>query len=225
MNEHIAQGLSALYDGLAIPLPKRRPFKSVVHHGLNGNRLTSQMFWRSHLSGANYATLFKVARDAKVVACSGMSCEADIRIPVWLKVSEYSIPVTGWAIAFTRFAGVQDVPFFMILAGRASTLTGSEDVIGPLLTRAPLRVCVKRDATVVELLRGVTYDIEDSRNHGIVREDEFRSVSEEAAEHLAHGINVNFVPPSSGLTLGSDARFPVPEDVEDGLGPDSAVYS
>lgn len=163
-------------------------------------------------------TLFKAAKNSNGVVCSKMSCEASIKIPTWLRISEYSIPVTAWALAFTRFAGVEDVPFFIIRAGRASTLPGSEDVIGPLLTRAPLRVSVKRDAPIVDLLRCVSRDFEESRNHELVREDDFRKVSGEAAAHLAHRIDVNFVPPASGLTLSSDTLFPVPEDIRDGLG-------
>lgn len=217
MNEHLAQELSTLYEGEAVSLPKRRPFKSVVEHRLNSNKLGSQTFWRSHLSGAKYTAMFKTARNTKSLACSKISCQDSIKSPEWLKASEYAILVTAWAIAFTRFAGIQDIPFFMIRAGRDSMLSGSEDVIGPLLTRAPLRVCVQQDAPVVDLLRRVNCDIEESRNHEIVREDDFRSVSEEAAAHLAYGISINFIPPSSGLTLSSDALFPVPEDVRDGL--------
>lgn len=50
-----------------------------------------------------------------------------------------------------------------------------------------------------------------------MRENELRSVSKEAATYLAYGISINFITPSSGLTLSSDALFPVPEDVRDGL--------
>lgn len=218
VNEHIAQELSILYKGQAVSLPKRRPFKSVVYHRLNSSILDSQTFWRSHLRGAKYTTLFEVAKDTEGVACSKMSCDAAIKFPGWLNISEYSIPVAAWAIAFTRFAEVEDIPFFMIRAGRASTLPGSEDVIGPLLTRAPLRVSVKRNIPMVDLLRRVSCDIEESRNHELVREDDFRSLSGEAAAHLEYGININFVPPSSGLILSSDALFPAPEDVRDGVG-------
>ena len=218
MNEHIAQELSILYEGQAISLPKRRSFKSVVHHRLSSNILGSQTFWRSHLTGANYSTLFKVVKDIQSVACSNISCETTIRFPSWLRISDYSVPVTAWAIALTRLAGVEDIPFFMIRAGRASTLPGSEDVIGPLLTRAPLRVSVQRDMSLVDLVRRVSGDIEESRNHELVRENDFRSISGEAAAHLEHGININFVPPSSGLTLSSDALIAVPEDIRDGVG-------
>ena len=218
MNEHVAQELSILYEGQAVSLPKRRSFKSVVHHRLSSNISGSQTFWRSHLTGANYSTLFKVVKDTHSVACSNISCESTIRFPSWLRISDYSVPVTAWAIALTRLAGVEDIPFFMIRAGRASTLPGSEDVIGPLLTRAPLRVSVRQDMSLVDLVRRVSGDIEESRNHEIVRENDFRRISGEAAAHLEHGININFIPPSSGLTLSSDALIAVPEDIRDGVG-------
>ena len=218
MNEHIAQELSIQYKGQAVSLPKRRSFKSVVHHRLNSNISGSQTFWRSHLTGANYSTLFKVVKDFKTVACSNISCETTFRFPSWLRILDYSVPVTAWAIALTRLSGVEDIAFFMIRAGRASTLPGTEDVIGPLLTRAPLRVSVQQDMSLIDLLRRVSGDIEESRNHELVREKDFQSVSREAAAHLEHGININFVPPSSGLTLSSDALIAVPEDIRDGVG-------
>ena len=54
--------------------------------------------------------------------------------------------MTTWATAFTRFAASL---FFLIRAGHASMLAGSEDVVGPLLTRASLRVSVNRDNPLV----------------------------------------------------------------------------
>lgn len=51
----------------------------------------------------------------------------------------------------------------------------------------------------------------------MVREDDFRSVSKEAAAHLVSGISISFMTPSSGLTLSPDSMFSVPEDVKDGL--------
>ena len=116
MNEHIAQELSILYEGQAVSLPKRRQFKSVVDHRLSSNKAGSQAFWRSHTSGAKYTRLFEAIKDTKSMSCSRTSCVARIKILGWLKISDYSIPVTAWAIAFTHFIGVEDVPFFMILA-------------------------------------------------------------------------------------------------------------
>ena len=224
MSEHLTQELSALYESQVFSGLKRRPFKSVVYNRLKVDKVGSQVFWHSHLSGAKYRSLFEVAKDAKPLACTQLSCEAKINIPGWLRISEYSVIMTAWAIVLARFAGVEDVPFFILRVGRSSELAGSEDVMGPLLTRAPLRVCVKDRACVIDLLRKVDRDIEGLRNHEIVREEEFQKVSPEAAEHLLHGINVNFAPPSTGLTLSSDALFPVPDDVRHGLDHQSVQF-
>ena len=85
MNEHLARELSTLYEGEAVSLPKRRRFKSVVKHRLNSNKLGSQTFWRSHLSGAKYTSIFETARKTKGLACSKVSCQASIKSPEWLK--------------------------------------------------------------------------------------------------------------------------------------------
>ncbi len=94
-------------------------------------------------------------------------------------------------------------------------LAGTEDVIGPLLTEASLRVSVKRDTPLVELPHRVKCE---SRSHRLVWEAEFRNISGEAAAHLVHGININFIPPSSGLTLSVDTLFHIPKGVRDRLG-------
>lgn len=216
--EHIVQELSALYQGHTGSLLKRKPFKSLVRHRLNSDKMSAQRFWQSRLSGAKYVALFKAINNTQSVACSRLSCEASIKLPRWLKNSGYSSVVTAWAIAFTRFAGVKDIPFVMMRAGRASTLPGSEDMMGPLLTRAPLRVSVERGAAIVDLLRHVNRDIEDSRSFEILREEGFRCACPEAPAHLEYGIYVNFVPPSAGLNIGPDALFALPGDVRDGIG-------
>ena len=45
-----------------------------------------------------------------------------------------------------------------------------------------------------------------------------RNVFTEPTAHLAYETNISFVPPSSGLTLSSDAFFTVPKDNRDILG-------
>ena len=46
----------------------------------------------------------------------------------------------------------------------------------------------------------------------------------EAAAHLASDINLNFVAPSPGLTLSSDAVFPVPKDVRERSGYQALLF-
>jgi len=105
MDEDITQELSNLYQEGPFSLPKRRSFKSVVHHRLKSDTMGSQAFWHSHLSGAKYRTFFETAIYSQPVANNNVSCEAKIKIPEWLEISEYSVPVTAWALALARFAG------------------------------------------------------------------------------------------------------------------------
>ena len=114
----------------------------------------------------------KTAEDTKSLVYSKNNAKPVAKIRNGLESLEYSILVKAWAIAFTLLARSR-IPFFMIRSSRDSMLSGSEDVIGPLLTRAPLRVCVKQDAPVVDLLRRVNCDFEESRNLDFMREEDF----------------------------------------------------
>ena len=217
MNELLSQDLAILCGDSSCSLPKRPAFKCVIQHRINSDRKASQLFWRSHLSGAKYKPLFRDDQITNTLANSKLSQEADLDLPAWLKVSEYTMAVTALALALTRVTNVEDLAFFLIRSGRVSGLPGSENVVGPLLTRAPLRISVKQDRRIADMLRDVNRDFEESGKHEIVRRDDFESVSPEAAEHLKHGINVNFTPPGSGLTLGPDALFPVNSDFRNGI--------
>ena len=217
MNELLSQDLAILCGNKSCSLPKRPAFKRVIQHRIDSDRKSSQAFWRSHTSGAEYKALFKADQIIVGLANSKLSQEADLNVPAWLKVSEYTMAMTALALALTRLTGIEDLPFFLIRSGRVSGMPGSEDVLGPLLTRAPLRVSVKRDRRIADMLRDVSRDFEESGKHEIVRQDDFQSVSSEAAAHLKHGLNVNFTPPSSGLTLGPDALFPVNSDFRGGI--------
>ena len=87
------------------------------------------------------------------------------------------------------------------------------------MTIANKTLCVwtKQDVSIVDLLRRVNRDIEESRSHEIVREDDIWSIAEEAAAHLAYSISINSTPPSFGFTLSPDLFFSVPEGARDGL--------
>lgn len=224
MNELLSQDLAILCSNKSCSLPKRPAFKRVIQHRLHSNRKSSQAFWRSHTSGAEYKALFREDQITIGLADSKLSQDAELKVPAWLKVSEYTVAITTLALALTRVTGVDDLAFFLIRSGRVSGMPGSEDVLGPLLTRAPLRVSVKRDRRIADMLRDVDRDFEACSKHEIVCQADFASVSSEAAAHLQHGINVNFTPPASGLTLGPDALFSVDSDYRDGIDERNRIF-
>ena len=225
MNELLSQELASLCGDESHSLPRRPTFKSVIQHRLNSDRKSSQTFWRSHLSGADFKALFKENQITDTLANGTSSREAELNVPVWLEVLEYSMVLTALALALTRVTGVEHLAMFLVRMGRVAGMPGSEDVVGPLLTRAPLRVSVKRDRRMRDMLRDVDRDFKEASKHEIVDQADFHDAAPEAAAYLKHGVNVNFTPPTSGLTLGRDAMFPVNSDFRDGLAERNRIFS
>ena len=96
--------------------------------------------------------------------------------------------------------------------------------MGPLLVSAPLRVPVKRGASVLSLMRRFNCGIEELWNHGLVGEDWVRGILRETAPQVAFGINIKFVLSSSDVTPDSDTGLSYPS-VEVGLGYEMLLLS
>ncbi|KAF4633710.1 hypothetical protein G7Y89_g4407 [Cudoniella acicularis] len=217
MLEFLSEELEILCTIGSAGLPSRPPFKRLVQHRYDSDKGKSHKFWHSHLSGANYKALFKDDQVTDLLADSKLSGETELTVPAWFKVSEYAVAMTTLALTLADVTGNEDIAFMLVRSGRVGEMAGSEDVVGPVLTRAPLRISVKWNRSIADLLRDVDRDFQESGKHEIVRLDDFLSASPEAAAHLQHALWLNFRPPTEGLTLGRDALFPVNSDFREGM--------
>ena len=225
MNELLSQDLALLCGDQSHSLAKRPAFKRVIQHRLGYDETASITFWHSHLNGARYKALFESNRVIDVLANGRLSQEAEIKFPAWLQVSEYALAMAALALALVRVTGVEDLAFILIRSGRISGMPGSENVMGPLLARAPMRICVQRKRRIVDMLHDVHRGFDEARNHEIVRLNDFEKVSPEAAAHLKHAVYLNFTPPSLSWTLGPDSMLPVDSDFLDGSGDWNQIIS
>ncbi|MCJ1314175.1 hypothetical protein MMC25_007855 [Agyrium rufum] len=217
MDELLTQELSDLYQDRHLSARKHQSFLGVIHHRMTSDRAASHAYWQSQLGGAKYKPLFEHPMITETMASNRVSCEVKVLAPNWLKVSKYALMMAAWAVSLARFSRVEDIPFFIVRAGRSSDIAGGEDVIGPMLTRAPVRVSIKDDMSIVDFLHSIDSRIENSRDHEIVSEDAFRDICPEAADHLTHGVYINFVPPAFG-TLTAESLFKAPHDLKNKMG-------
>jgi hypothetical protein len=104
----------------------------------------------------------------------------------------------GTSIDVVKDHGEQGHSFMLAQTGRVGGMVGSEDVVGSLITRAPLRVSIKRDQCISDLLHRVDSDFLESGKHEIVTVNEFLLSAPEAAAHLKHALGENFKPPTGG---------------------------
>lgn len=217
MLELLSEELNILYKTGSSGLRSRPPFKRIVQHRNNSVKSASLKFWQKHFKGADFKALFKDNQTIDSPADRRFSEETELTFPEWLKVSEYTVSMTALALALAKITGNEDIPFMLARTGRVGGMVGSEDVAGPLITRAPLRISVKRDQCISDLLHSVDGDFLESGKHEIVAVNDFLSSAPEAAAHLKHALWVNFRPPTGGLTLGRDNLFTLNSDFRDGM--------
>jgi aryl carrier-like protein len=225
MLEHLSEELGIMWKTGVVTLPDRPSFKRLIKHRNESNKEKSQEFWYSHLRGADFKPLFKDDQVTDSLADSKLSHETELTVPAWIKISEYAVAITGLALSLTKIAGNGEIPFMLVRSGRVGEMPGSEDVVGPLLTRTPLRISINRNGSIADLLRNIDHDFQESGKHEIAHLDDFLSASSEAAAHLQHALWLNFTPPTEGLTLGRDALFPVNSDFRDGMAESNQIIS
>lgn len=246
MNEHVSQDLAALYADQTYSHPARPSFKSAIESRLTKPSSTS--FWRSHLSGAYYKAPFKGSQLSSELANGHLILDTEVSVPSLksstFKVSEYSLVITALSLALARETNSKDIPFLLMRSGRVTQLPGAEDIVGPLLARAPLRVSIPntsgealggmvngdQKSGLLALLQRVQSDFEACSSHEIVSERAFQDAVREAADHLAYAYVLNFTPPVAALTVDSMGAgreceptrqwtyFPVDNDRRDGVG-------
>ncbi|CAG8958014.1 hypothetical protein HYFRA_00000357 [Hymenoscyphus fraxineus] len=225
MLELLSEELNVLYKSGSSGLRSRPPFKRIIQHRNASDKSESHKFWQSHFKSANFKALFKENQTIDSLADRRLSNETELTIPEWLKVSEYTVSMTALALALAKITGNEDIAFMLARTGRVGGMVGSENVAGPLITRAPLRISVKRDQSITDLLRSADSDFLESGKHEIVDVKDFLSSSPEAAAHLKHALWVNFRPPTGGLTLGRDNLFTLNSDFRDGMAERDQIIS
>ncbi|HEX4604323.1 MAG TPA: amino acid adenylation domain-containing protein [Candidatus Angelobacter sp.] len=91
------------------------------------------------------------------LAVNALAAQCGVSVPVVLK--------SGWALLLARYTGAADVCFGWHLNGRASGLSGNEKVAGKFAHTLPVRVQLRSNETVMELLHSLQQQIININRH------------------------------------------------------------
>jgi amino acid adenylation domain-containing protein len=71
------------------------------------------------------------------------------------KVTQAALLSSAWAALLARLANIHDVSYSQLVAGRNSSISGIEDIVGPCINIIPVRAVFSPHTTAAELLRSV----------------------------------------------------------------------
>jgi amino acid adenylation domain-containing protein len=161
-------------EGRTLDLPPAPRYRDYVAWLQKQDPAADQAFWRAALDGVTEPTPLPLDRGGAVVAEEHanvrrrLSTDAQRRLAEFARanaVTPSTIVQGAWALALARWAGVDDVLFGVVVAGRPAELPGVERTIGLFLNTVPFRVRVPESAPAGGWLRGIQRTQGEIRQH------------------------------------------------------------
>ncbi|PVH97248.1 nonribosomal peptide synthase-like protein, partial [Periconia macrospinosa] len=190
----------AIYDGWSTPLVYHRvqeiytkglstmptpPYSAFIKFLLQCDPIASTKFWKRTLSGCS-AYKFPQRPSFATSADSQKSdrVEVSIKLPPHQhkNITPANIIRATWAILLAAYTGSHDVVFGETLFGRDVPVSGALEMCGPTLATVPTRIKIDNNASVVQLLQYIAYDVVADRiEHQHVGLSEIKRIDSDAA--------------------------------------------
>ncbi|KAK4139158.1 uncharacterized protein C8A04DRAFT_40942 [Dichotomopilus funicola] len=174
----------------------------------------AEKFWVEQFSGekgvVTPASQFPQTLPAGYTPVPDSTATLSVSIPVTAMVpSGFTLPTrirAAWALLVGRYLDQRVVVFGETFSGRASALPGIEQVAGPTIATAPVRVAWTEDETVGDLLKRVQQDVLacDGAGHAQVGIQAIAKTSPSAAEACQFRHLIVVQPPRAVLTPDGD---------------------
>ncbi|MGE6738309.1 condensation domain-containing protein, partial [Streptomyces sp. NPDC059900] len=127
------------------------------------DKAAARAAWQAELADAEEPTLVAAA-DPKRTAVLPQECRRDLSEPATRALTELArthgltvntVVQGAWALVLARLARRRDVVFGATVAGRPAELPGAESMVGLLINTLPVRVRLRPELPVLELLTGL----------------------------------------------------------------------
>ncbi|KAI8716954.1 Nonribosomal peptide synthetase 30 [Fusarium sp. LHS14.1] len=143
--------------GNVTPLPSFTKFLSAAAR----QRPQSLEYWSNLLRGSSMTTILprlKLSNLSRALTPSRpIAAELDVALPKRLpsSVTPAIVASAAWSILLSQISGKQDVVFGHVVAGRNSSISRIDEIVGPCLNLVPIRATLTKSLTATELLQSL----------------------------------------------------------------------
>ncbi|NEE36203.1 hypothetical protein G3M53_63670, partial [Streptomyces sp. SID7982] len=159
----VVQELFALYaaDGATGGLPEVRPYRDYLSWAAAQDTDADERAWREALAGLDGPTVIAPALDGqpqaepasqevelapdRAAALVAAARKLDVTVPVVVQ--------TLWSLVLADLTGRQDIVSGTTVSGRPAELAGAASMVGLFINTLPVRVRVRHEETLAELVR------------------------------------------------------------------------
>lgn len=142
------------YHNPVLHLPTPVPFSRFIKYLSKLDRSESDRFWVSRLEGFTGSQFPQLSSPThKVQASSQLRRQVKLARRANTEVTIPSFIRAAWGLLLATFSGIDDVIWGETNSGREAPVPDIQDIIGPTLTTAPVRLRIDRDLTVRDYLQ------------------------------------------------------------------------
>ncbi|UPK92404.1 hypothetical protein LCI18_003339 [Fusarium solani-melongenae] len=143
--------------GDVTPLPNFTKFLSSAAR----QRPQSLEYWSHLLRGSSLTTILprlKLSNSSRALTPPRpIAAELDVALPKRLpsSITPAIVASAAWSILLSQISGKQDVVFGHVVAGRNSSISLIDEIVGPCLNLVPIRATLSKSLTAIELLQSL----------------------------------------------------------------------
>jgi amino acid adenylation domain-containing protein/non-ribosomal peptide synthase protein (TIGR01720 family) len=142
------------YRNSELPLPESVPFSRFIKYLSKLDQSESDSFWLSQLGRSSAPQFPQLPNpDYKVQASSQIHHKIMMQRRSDMEVTIPSMIRAAWGLLLATFSGSDDIIWGETNSGREAPVLDIEDIVGPTLTTAPVRLQLNRQLTVRDYLR------------------------------------------------------------------------
>lgn len=146
--------VEAHYNGTSQELPTSVPYSRFIRYLTSLDQKESDNFWLSHLDDMTAPQFPQLpSSDHRVEANGQLLHRIEIIRDRSIEVTIPSMIRSAWALMLATYSGSDDVLWGETNSGREASVPGIENMIGPTITTAPVRMRLDRQHTVHEYLK------------------------------------------------------------------------
>ncbi|KAK1967729.1 acetyl-CoA synthetase-like protein [Colletotrichum sublineola] len=135
----LLDSVSKAYRDDAVQIEEQLPMRQLIQHIQKRDVTADRSFWASYLAGAGNSPLFGYLFVSNPIK----DTRADYQLPLPPKVKGTTLAATiasAWIRAVGSLTGSRDVTIGYVVTGRAASIPGIQNCMGPVIHKVPLRV-------------------------------------------------------------------------------------
>lgn len=158
------------------------PYRAFIAHVNKTDDTKSRKFWSEQLDGVQPANLF--ANSQERLEKSQMF-EIDIDIPSSSTVGGITDATrlhAAWSFVVSQFTSSNDVVFGSVLSERSLDIPGIDKIMGPCVATVPVRLQLRREASIHDMLRTLQRQLIDTVSHAQFGLTKIATINETASK-------------------------------------------